>query len=320
MGRIECPAGGGSVLRGRAAEDGSPESPRRIHSKTALFFIGVVLLAAPLAGCRTGHIHALREAENTFNEAAAADNRERLDEALALMGESEILNSQRLDIATKSAIGEIGRAATGYRLAAKMADELISRKGKELFADDLLCTTYLIKAMSLWKLGEYEEAMGTAESGENCSPASPAGSSTPREITLLKVIPGLARIDDANALLMDLNASPGQYRKIKTEIEEALTLLKNASSRAPADHPIRVYLLISRMAAIRVWQTAIDKNRLTGTMRETELKDTNDRARETWDEYRQFLECRLHRRNDPSISSWANLFGISVPSEPMICP
>jgi tetratricopeptide (TPR) repeat protein len=316
MGRFKCPARNSFGVTGKVRRNGSPEYRSNARRLTWLP-AGIALLTVVLAGCHLGHIRTLREAENTFSEAAAADNRSRLDEAISSVDTSDNANSHRL--ASESAIGEISRAAVGYRLAAKMVDEIISKKRKDLMDDDLLCTAYVIKAMSLWKLGDYEQAIGTAQAGENCSAANPPGGAAPREMALLKAIPGLARIDEANALLADLNTGQDRYMKIQKEIKEALDILQSASGQISAEHPVRAYFLLSRLAAIRVWQTAIVKYRLEGQIRETEMKNSHTYAEETWSEYRKFLECQLGRRSDPSVIHWADLLGIGRPSESVKC-
>jgi len=251
------------------------------------------------SGCGIAHIRSLREAETTFDRATEIENRERLSDAAAL--------------------AELSQATTGYRLAAQMVDTLVSKKTKELREDNLLCTAYVIQAMCLWRLGEQDRAVRIAENGQDCAPQAAASAAPPREKVLLHAIPSLVRIDQANALVGNQVASESEFDRAKVEIDRALGILEESGGTLPGDHPLRAYLLLSEMAAIRVWQMGVDREHFTGQKRLDQIKAANDQAQKTWLAYRQFLACQLFRRDDLSVEKWRALFEITSPPGHVSC-
>jgi RNA polymerase sigma-70 factor (ECF subfamily) len=199
---------------------------------TGLLCLAVIL---QLAACGVSHIQTLRDAEQTFSRAAEMDNRERLDGAASMAA--------------------AGGAASGYRVAESMVSELIASKGGELRQDNLLCTAYLIEAMSLWRLGEEDAAVRAADQGKDCAQAA-SRDTVPRDRALLYAVPALVRIDQANALALNDTAGEREFDREKTEIVRALATLEEAEAMVSPDHPVRGYLMNARLAALRVWQVA----------------------------------------------------------------
>jgi hypothetical protein len=259
------------------------------------FSLAVIL---QLAACGVSHIQTLREAEQTFSRAAELDNRERLD--------------------ATAAAAVAGGAASGYRVAEKLAGELIAGNSNELRQDNLLCTAYLIEALSLWRLGEQDAAVRVAEQGKDCAQAA-SRDAVPRDRALLYAVPGLVRIDQANALALNATASEEEFDRAKTEIVRALTILEEAEAMISPDHPVRGYLMYSRLAALRGWQVAITREKLADPRRGQELVAFNEQAKKTWLAYRYFTKCQLDREGDPSVEKWRVLLGLEAPRQPVAC-
>lgn len=248
-----------------------------------------------LAGCGVSHIQTLREAQMAFSQAADVENRQRLGDTAAL--------------------ADATAAATNYRLAAKMLDDLIATKRAELQQDDLLCTAMTIQAMSLWRLGDHEKAMTIATTAQDqCTPAAGAPSSTPRDRALLRAIPGLVRIDQAKAKAD--NTTPGEFDSVQKLIQDAQRDLSAARAIVPPNHPVQAYLLLSQLAGIRVWQEAILKEKLTGETQANARKAVEDMAQCRLRQYKCFLQGDLNWRNDPTLEGWRTL--LSVPTQPVL--
>jgi len=260
--------------------------------------LGVVLVLG-LVGCGLAHIRTLREAEEAFSRAAELENRERLnpDASLASLGES----------------------AASYRVAAQMVNDLVATQREQLRRDNLLCTAYLVQAMSLWRLGEHDAAYEVATQGRDCAPPGPTADTTPRDRAVLHAIPALVRIDQANALAVNQTVSEAEFDKAKTEIDRAVRILEEAERQASRDHPVRGYLMISKMAALRVWQVAITREKLVDPKRREQLAAFNQQAMKTWLEYRHFMTCQLDRPADPSVEDWRKLFQLAAPETPVVC-
>jgi hypothetical protein len=260
----------------------------------------VVLLAAALvaSGC-VSHIDALREAERGFSRAAEMENRERYGDARTP--------------------GAVESYTAAYRISAKSLEKLIADQAKALADDNLLCTAYTLHALALWRLADREAAIRQSKAA---LAGACAGSETPRDKALLVALPGLARIDEASDLLAK---SPGtappeertrQFQRIKAEVAEAMQFLGDAARELPPDHPLRGYLAVSRMGAVRIWQVAVTKLLFGTDLREAERKAAAQAAASAWAGYRQFLQCREPvedaAKADASLQAWAKALGVSA--------
>lgn len=273
----------------------TPQRSWKAAIATVLLCLAVIL---QFAACGVSHIQTLREAEQTFSRAAEMDNRERLDGAASMAA--------------------AGGAASGYRVAESMVSELIAKKGGELRQDNLLCTAFLIEAMSLWRLGEEDAAVRVAEQGKDCAQAA-SRDTVPRDRALLYAVPALVRIDQANALALNDTAGEREFDREKTEIVRALTILEEAEAMVSPDHPVRGYLMNARLAALRVWQVAITRERLVDPRRGQELVACNEQAKKTWISYRFVMKCHLDRDGDPSVEKWRMLLGLETPRQAVAC-
>jgi len=262
-------------------------------------FLPVALLAVALLGGCVSHIDALREAERGFRRAAEMENRERYGDARTP--------------------GAIESYTAAYRISAKSLEKLIADQAKPLADDNLLCTTYTLHALALWRLADREAAIRQSKAALAGACAAPE---TPRDKALLVALPGLARIDEASDLLAK---SPGtappeerikRFGRIKAEVTEAMQFLADAERELPPDHPLRRYLALSRMGAIRIWEVAVTKLLFGTDLREPERKAALQAAATAWGQYRQVLQCREPAedpaRADASLQAWSKALGVSA--------
>ena len=270
-----------------------------------------LLAVALLAGGCVSHIETLRQAEQGFSRAAEMENRERYGDV-------------------RSA-GAVESYTSAYRISAKSLEKLIAQNSKELSADNLLCTAYTLHALALWRLADREGAIRQSKAALAGACGAPGAadprSETPRDRALLVALPGLARIDEASDLLAK---SPGTappeeriktFRRIKADVTEAIQLLGDAERGLPPGHPLRGYLALSRMGAVRVWQLAVT-NLLFGTdVRDAERKAALEAAGAAWGQYRQFVQCREPGADDPAridagLQAWSKALGVSAAGVP----
>ena len=261
-----------------------------------------LLLAALLPGCASiDHIRQLREAEETFSRAAEQENQARLGADAG--GEA----SQ----ATLAAIVSDGSA---YRLAAQITDKLIREKEAQLRQDNLLCTAYVIRSFSLWRLGD--GAGAAAASKVNCGDSATLN----RDRALLKVVPALVEIDEADALGRNDAKTKDDYNRERELVASALVALTAADRDVPRDHPVRAYLFMSRLAAIRVQHSAATRERVKESSQT--LVETVQLAGKTLTAYRTYLQCDAKVAREPvSVRNWQTLFGgeAAVPLETIEC-
>jgi hypothetical protein len=250
--------------------------------------LGFVLILMLSACAKPSYIQTLNEAQDSFSSEAEAENRLRLEGTTTL--------------------ADVPRAANGYRIASQMLEKLISDQKDKLKKDNLLCTAYVIQAMSLWRLGEHHKAFNIVDLARNCAPGG--DEIPPREEALLLALPGLVRIDQANAKIMNAETSTAEFKEIKQLVQDALRDLENAR-KSVQNHPVQVYLLTSELAALRVWQTAIASEKLTGDVRTNERAELKPKKQKKYEEYRDFLVNELDRdKSDKNIDYWATRLSI----------
>lgn len=201
-------------------------------SRTIAVLAAIVLSTS----CGVKHIRTLSDAEVIFNRAADSDNRSRFD------APGGILNS--------------AGALADYRMAARMLDDLIKTQTANLKQDNLLCTAIALQGLSKWRSGDQDAAINAVRGAEAqaCTTAT-AAQTAPRDAALIRAVPGLVRIDQANAKVD--NGKPGDEPDIEQLIGDAHKDLIAAAALVSTDSPVREYLIVSHLAAARVLQQSI---------------------------------------------------------------
>lgn len=269
---------------------------RRTHSNRVPPALLLALLLV-VSGCGTSHIRELRSAQDAFNRAAEAENRQRLQGPDGLF--------------------DLAEASTGYRVTtetvAALLDSAASRE--ELRRDGLLCTAYTLRALSLWRLTDHEGALQAARTarggdlgGMACTPDGQAGSIPPRERALLTALPALVRIEQANALRGNGEASEEDFDRIKTLTEDARGELGSARATVPGNHPVQLYLLASDLAALRGWHSAVAAEELRGERRGQEREAAKGEARTTLADYAAALCDQRGRLRSEDLQPWVRIF------------
>jgi hypothetical protein len=278
--------------------------------KVALVLRGFALLlvaSCGLSGCAVDHIRQLREAEQTFSQAAEQENRARFAQLDPTAG--AVVPSA----ASPGSVTSVVSDAAGYRLAAQMTRKLIAGHGPALREDNLLCTAQVVQAFSLWRLGEGAAAADAASA--DCGDTS----KLPRESVLLAIVPALVKVDDANALLRNPTRDPAEVAKTGDLIDAALKTLGEQDDRVPRDHPVRAYLFMTRLAALSVQFSSPSIEGLTGDAETAQLQKALDRAGPLLEQYRKYLYCNAgydSGNEHASVKYWRRLFGDALPVKP----
>ena len=189
------------------------------------------------AGCQT--VSSLRDAQDTFNRAAAAENALRTD-----------LNRPLESGGADTMIG-LGAVRSGYASALLLLNRITSESADKLRNDQLLGDALTLKALCEWRLGQFSNAVATAQSAQSAA----ADQLFPRDRALLRALPGLIKTDQAYQKIME--------RKPLTEIEQllvsgngAVTDLQAAREVVDRDHPVQIFLLQAQLAAYRNFTVA----------------------------------------------------------------
>lgn len=231
-----------------------------------LLFLPRYLLAAILILCLAGcqSINHLREAQDSFNNAAAMENRIRLEPLAGAPGLESKLNEP-----TDQVLADFNSVRSGYASTLLSLGKLSGKDERALKADRLWGVVLTLKAMAQWRLKDYDGALRTAEEAG----LQPADQLYPRDAALLTALPGLIKIDlaydkiaamqpgntEANRLLLEKEVRPRLVGLIVSDDNNAVYILRQARIKAGANHPINVYLIQSQLAAYRNYQVAYQK-------------------------------------------------------------
>lgn len=251
-------------------------------------------LAVLLSAC--AHINHLRHAQDSFSQGAAAENASRLAAA-------------RVDHATATEAA----AARGHYAAALLSLKQLDRADIDALKDDqLLGTALSLEALCYWRLGKFDQALERARAALELDEQL-----FPRDRALLTALPGLIMADQAHGKLADVRSDASadtmaQIRRLvigddatpsAPSVESALD---DAARQVGSRHPIRKYLLQSRLAAYATY------------MRAGQLARTDDavqavaRAKATLIELRDFLRLLKDPEAANTVGFWKNRFSIAT--------
>ena len=215
--------------------------PRRRYAALAL-----VLLAPLAAWCAS--VNHLRQAQESFNETVALETTLRFDAALA-------------EGPTQAQLAQNTTVQNGYASALLSLDRLESRDVDRLKRDGLWGNVLALKALAQWRLGLTDDAQSTARELQQTG----AGPVHPRDRALLLALPGLIRTDEAFAALQRVPAEPGPaqraatLRNVQLLVADAGEAIDRGRGAVDPAHPVHIYLIHARLAALRNLQVAHER-------------------------------------------------------------
>jgi len=229
--------------------------------------ISAALLIALVFGLTSGCESArhIRNAQNHFNQAARQENQ--------LLAKSLAAYQAGADASgTSSALAD-------YKMALSSVDRAIRENRAQLRQEKLLGTAYMIKAMSLWRISDLNgtppdplESPSAASAMENSvmssaarqelmvlipaikrelSEGQPPITLGTRDRVMLIALPGLLD-HDRGRLVATLNRADAFFAS-------AYQVLGEAAGAAPADHPVKLYLVMAQLQTLNAWAYAIDR-------------------------------------------------------------
>lgn len=166
---------------------------------------------------------------------------------------------------------------TYYNIAYAEADKALETKGK-LQKVNVLGTTYSIKALSSWKLKNYDEARNLAKTAKRYIKSGSADNglkkNVSRDYAVMEALDALISIEEANDSIYSLfdpgktvtaEVAIGIYKKLihnsdtKGKIETAIMQLDDISATVNEKHEVRIYFNMSQLAGLKVWSDALSK-------------------------------------------------------------
>ncbi len=210
-----------------------------------------LLISVILSSCAT--LSNIDNAQDEFNKGAEIENAAIFKQFIPVVTPPE-----SADFYYKRAYGEV--------------KEALAKSGK-LEEFDLLVNAYTLKSLCEWKLKSYNQAIKTASVGllKISSPDD-----YPRDYAVLSSMSALIGIEQADSLQesyfrADSIASKegiAAYQKLIRKdssdkkdigkIEKALFDLNKFSEEISQKHDVQTYLLMSKLAALKVWDDALE--------------------------------------------------------------
>ncbi len=183
--------------------------------------------AIVLTACATPS--ALRDAQDAFSRAAEIDN-----------------HSRAGMFAVTEAAQPLNRDA-GYAAVIERIDGMTSREKGHLESDHLLGNALTLRALSLWRLGRFDDARAAATEITKLDPTQLAA----RDRALVDALPALIMIDEAYAKTM--GAPVGAGNEGLTDVQSLLSKATSELERIKKDQgprdPVRAYLIQAELAA-----------------------------------------------------------------------
>jgi len=221
------------------------EYPRR-----ATAFLYITIIAVLAAGCAS--INQLREAQDSFNQASAAEN------------------SARFEANPADTAASLASVRAGYASALLSLSKIEPKDQHSLQQDGLWGTALTLKALCQWRLGQYSQALNSTAEAQ----ITATNQVYPRDRALLAALPGLIKTDQAYSKI--LNNSPfAEVEALLTGPNGAIADIQNARANTDKDHPVQIYLVEAQLAAYRNFTVAMDRLNNHATVPPDSLVRTN---------------------------------------------
>lgn len=194
----------------------------------------IIAAAVLIAGCV--NINRLREAQDAFNQAAAAEN------------------ALKFDTSAHDAVASLGGVRSGYASALLSLEQLNGANQRKLQADGLWGTALTLKALTQWRLGMFDQALATAQQARE----SASDPMYPRDRAVLAALPGLIKTDQAYNKILS-KASLADVKALLIGDTGAVANLNSARQQVEKEHPVQLYLIQAQLAAYRNYQVALHR-------------------------------------------------------------
>jgi hypothetical protein len=255
----------------------------RLNALMMVPIVGIAL-ALLLAGC--AEVNYLRDAQSSFNEAARLENQSRM--------------AQTVTFASAPGVGNEDIIRAGYANAVFSINCLNSKQIESLKSDKLWGVALTIKALSYWRLGNYDkDKEGNYDKvGQVITEANALSGDQlyPRDRAIMKALPGLLQIDEAWTLIFakTKEMTPEAKKQRLSGEGGVVPLLDNAivtldKVRSSADNPeVQGYITQAILSSYRNKMTAY-KVLAGGTYSSAEKKKAESEVTELDCSFKKYL-------------------------------
>ena len=273
--------------RGRTDEECQTSTVSRVTGPGRALVVALLVFLAP--GCTTRHI---REAQNAFNEAAAAEQR---------------LYSLTVD--GVSGLPSASAAASGYRVALNLLEREIADNKAALEKEQLYGTALVLRALCLWRLTDLvADPDDDPLSGALADIRAAKVALGTRDQVLVAALPGL-RDHDRGLRAESYDPARRFFVSAIDTTESALT-----SVAPPANHPVRLYIRLAQLSSCRAWHAAAYRFLGDDTeRRRAEAKAAKDRFRAIIEELRP--AWKADKGLEDTLRKLARAIGVTFPQD-----
>jgi hypothetical protein len=233
-------------------------------------------------------VNRLRQAQQSFNEAAAAESRLWADAG------------SRVPITSDISI------RNGYASALLTLDNLEAKDVEHLKQERLWGEALVLKAFAQWRLGLLDGARDTARGVQKAE----ADQVRPRERALLLALPGLIKTDEAFATLQRVPAEAtaaqreSTFRNVQLLVADAVDAIDRGRTALDAVDPMHVYLIEANLATLHDLQVAHER------LGEGDARTLPSRQRIKVQQLLHDLRCLSGGFASNRVSYWSNAFTI----------
>ena len=244
----------------------------------ATYIAYAALLTILLTSCQA--TEAYRRAQTAFSQGAAIETRERFADAQVELPSNFFYFN---DFYPTTSTADPNRPASAY-YADALNEAQAALKGKKQLSKNLaLDNTYAIQALSLWRLGKYNEAKEVAAIAVPLLEKNDGDESDFRDLAMMQALPGLINIDESYTALEqiqtlgkalteteDAEEQREAYEQIKTlfnnhylsdddgapSVTRGLAIIERAITNAEDENAVSLYLRNAQLAGIDNWGDA----------------------------------------------------------------
>ena len=222
--------------------------------RRAIFTMVLPVLLGLFAGCITvksvSDVNHLYQAQVAFNDAAARENQMR-------MGGLDPLQDREMKLLAENTIA----VQSGYASVLLSISKIYPVQKAFLKENRLLGITLSLRALALWRTGDFEGALETADLAKKEAPEQ----LYPRDAAVIEAMPGLIKTDLAFKRIGEMEGKDAEEKRkiLDQEIRPrlvgengAVADIDRARRKAAGEHKVKVYLISAQMAAFRNYQVA----------------------------------------------------------------
>ncbi|MCG8344862.1 MAG: hypothetical protein MI685_06840 [Chlorobiales bacterium] len=288
-----------------------------IKSRPVVLFLLVGMLSACAA-------RELRKGQDYFNEAATIENRA----LLTSVGDNP-------EASPVDAIAALNK----YRLAEASLLKQLEEDARELKADKLYGSTYVLLAMAQWRISDLEgNALSEKEkpslSKKSAEELQPTENNAKRRQTLLATINTISANKKnwtlgtrdrviSHALYGFYDHDGGRmakdYERAREWFTSALDRFDEAieTNNVPPNHPVRVYIAMAKLRTLASWLLASYSSGLTDQGNMKDVNAINDRVKKTVCSIQSFYEAQTEysKQLKSRINTLLVPIGLDIPDE-----